>query len=55
MYSMPNGVQEQNVEGEASGGECGDWQSNEEDKEESEDSSNAEEVDSLPRSERHSK
>nr|XP_020172272.1 nucleolin-like [Aegilops tauschii subsp. strangulata] len=53
MYSMPNGEQDQ--EGEASRGESGDWKSNEEDEEESEDSSSGEEVNSPPRSERHSK
>ena len=50
---MPNGEQDQ--EGEASGGESDDWKSNEEDGEESEDSSDGEEVDSPPRTERRSK
>ena len=52
-YSMPNGEQDQ--EGEASGGESGDWRSDDEDEEESEDSSDGEEVDSPPRTERRSK
>ena len=30
MYSMPNGEQEQDPEGEASGGESGEWHSDEE-------------------------
>ena len=55
MYSMPNGVQEQNVEGEASGGESGEWHSDAEEDEESDDSSDEEEVDSPPRRERRSK
>ena len=49
---MPNGEQEQ--EGEASGGDSGDWHSDGGDKE-SEDSSSGEEVDSPPRTERRSK
>ena len=53
MYSMPNG--EQDHEGEASRGESGDWKSNDKDGEESEDSSDGEEVDSPPRTERRSK
>ena len=52
-YSMPNGEKDQ--EGEASGGESCDWKSNDEDKEESGDSSDSEEVDSPPRTERRSK
>ena len=55
MYSMPNGVQEQNVEGEASGGESGEWHSDAEEDEESDDPSDEEEVDSPPRRERRSK
>nr|XP_045088079.1 uncharacterized protein LOC123495830 [Aegilops tauschii subsp. strangulata] len=57
MYSMPNGeqVQEQEQEGEVIGGEIGDWQSDGGDDEESEDSSDGEEVESPPRSERCSK
>ena len=52
---MPNGVQEQNVEGEASGGESGEWHSDVEEDEESDDPSDEEEVDSPPRIERRSK
>ena len=52
---MPNGVQEQNVEGEASGGESGEWHSDAEEDKESDDSSDDEEVDSPPRRERRSK
>ena len=55
MYSMPNGVQEQNVEEGASGGESGEWHSDAEEDEESDDSSDDEEVDSPPRRERRSK
>ena len=55
MYSMPNGVQEQNVEEEASGGESGEWHSDAEEDEESDDSSDEEEVDSPPRRKRRSK
>ena len=55
MYSMPNGVQEQNVEGEASGGESGEWHSDAKEHEESDDPSDEEEVDSPPRRERRSK
>ena len=55
MYSMPNGVQEQNVEGEASGGESGEWHSDAEEDEESDDSTDDGEVDSPPRRERRSK
>ena len=55
MYSMPNGVQEQNVEEGASGGESGEWHSDAEEDEESDDPSDEEEVDSLPRRERRSK
>jgi hypothetical protein len=53
MYSMPNG--EQDPEGEASGGESGDRQSDGEEEEEGKDSSSSEEVDSPPHSERCSK
>ena len=55
MYSMHNGVQEQNVEGEASGGESGEWHSDAEEDEESDDPSDEEEVDSPPHRERRSK
>ena len=55
MFSMPNGVQEQNVEEEASGGESGEWHSDAEEDEESDDPSDEEEVDSPPRRERRSK
>ena len=55
MYSMPNGEQEQDPEGEASGGESGEWHSNGEGDEESDDPSDKEEVDSPPRRERRSK
>ena len=49
MYSMPNGEQEQDPEGEASGGESGEWHSDGEEDEESDDPSDEEEVDSPPR------
>ena len=55
MYSMPNGVQEQDVEEGASGGESGEWHSDAEEDEESDDSTEDEEVDSPPRRERRSK
>ena len=55
MYSMPNGVQEQNVEEGASGGESGEWHSDVEEDEESNDPSDEEEVDSPPPRERRSK
>nr|XP_020174279.1 muscle M-line assembly protein unc-89-like [Aegilops tauschii subsp. strangulata] len=55
MYSMPNGEQEQDPEGEASGGESGEWHSDGERDEESDDPSDKEEVDSPPRRERWSK
>ncbi|XBI72740.1 hypothetical protein VPH35_066626 [Triticum aestivum] len=55
MYSMPNREQEQDPEGEASGGESGEWHSDEEEDEESDDPSDEEEVDSPPRRERRSK
>ena len=52
---MPNGEQEQDPEGEASGGESGEWHSDGEEDEESDDPSDEEEVDSPPRRERRSK
>ena len=52
---MPNGEQEQDPEGEASGGESSEWHSDEEEDEESDDPSDEEEVDSPPRRERRSK
>ena len=52
---MPNGEQEQEQEGEASGGDSGDWHSDGGGDEESEDSSSGEEVGSPPCSERRSK
>nr|XP_040258599.1 nucleolar and coiled-body phosphoprotein 1-like [Aegilops tauschii subsp. strangulata] len=55
MYSMPNGEQEQDPEGEASGGESGEWHSDGEEDEESDDPSDEEEVDSPPHMERRSK
>ena len=55
MYSMPNGVQEQNVEEGASRAENGEWHSDAEEDEESDDPSDEEEVDSLPSRERRSK
>ena len=55
MYSMPNGVQDQDVEEEASGGESGEEHSNAEADEESDESTDDEEVDSPPRRERRSK
>ena len=55
MYSMPNGEQEQDLEGEASGGDSGEWHSDGEEDEESDDSSDEEEVESPPRRERRSK
>ena len=55
MYSMPNGEQEQDPEGEASGGESGEWHSDGERDKESDDPSDEEEVDSPPRRERRSK
>ena len=50
---MPNG--EQDHEGEASGGESGDWKFDDGDEEENEDSSEGEEVDTPPCIERCSK
>ena len=55
MYSMPNREQQQDPEGEASGGESGEWHSDEEEDEVSADPSDEEEVDSPPRRERRSK
>ncbi|XP_037454645.1 uncharacterized protein LOC119324988 isoform X1 [Triticum dicoccoides] len=55
MYPMPNGEQEQEHEGEASGGESGEWHSDGGEDDESKDSSSGVEVDSPPRSERRSK
>ena len=55
MYSVPNGVQEQDPEGEVSGGDSGEWHSDGEGDEESDDSSDEEEVESPPRRERRSK
>ena len=55
MYSMPNGEQEQALEGEASGGNSGEWTSDSEEDEESDDLSDEEEVESPPRRERRSK
>ena len=52
---MPNGEQEQYQEGEESGGESMDWQSNGGEEEESEDSSSGEEVESPPSNESRSK
>ena len=55
MYSIPNGVHEQNVEEEASRGESGEWHSDAEEDEESDDPSDEQEVDSPPRREKRSK
>ena len=55
MYSMPNGVQEQDVEEGASGGESGEGYSDTEEDEESDESTGDEEVDSPPHRERRSK
>ena len=55
MYSMPNGEQEQALEGEASGGDSGKWNSDGEGGGGSDDSSDGEEVESPPRWERRSK
>jgi len=55
MYSVPNGEQEQDLEGEASGGDSGEWHFDGEEDEESDDSSDEEEVESPPRRERRSK
>ena len=55
MYSMPNGEQEQALEGEASGGKSGEWTSDGEGDGGSDDSSDEEEVEPPPRIERRSK
>ncbi|XBJ01325.1 hypothetical protein VPH35_020993 [Triticum aestivum] len=55
MYSMPNGVQEQDVEEGVSGGESGECRSDAEEDEESNKSTKDEEVDSPPHRERRSK
>ena len=55
MYSMPNGVQDQEAEEEGSGGESGEEHSEAEEDEEKDESTNDEEVDSPPRRERRSK
>ena len=55
MYSMPNGEQEQALEGEASGGDSGKWTSDGEGGGGSDDSSDGEEVESPPRRERRTK
>ena len=54
MYSMPNGEQEQDLEGEASGGDSGEWTSDGEGDGESDDPSDEEEVEPPPRRERRS-
>ena len=51
MYSMPNGEQEQALEGEASGDDNGEWTSDGEGGGGSDDSSDGEEVESPPRRE----
>ena len=55
MYSMPNGVQEQDIGEGASGGESGKWHSDAEEDEESDESTDDKKVDSPPRRERRSK
>ena len=55
MYSMPNGVQGQDADEGASGGESGEWHSDAKEDGKSNDSSDDEEVDSPPRRERRSK
>ena len=55
MYSMPNEEQEQALEGEASGGDSGEWTSDGEGGGGSDDSSDGEEVESPTRRERRSK
>ena len=52
---MPNGDQEQDPAGEASGGESREWHSDGEENGESDDPSDEEEVDSPRRRERRSK
>ena len=49
MYSMPNGVQDQDAEEEVSGGESGEEHSEAEEDKESDESTDEEEVDSPPR------
>ena len=55
MYSLPNGVQEQDAEEGASGGDSGEGRSDAEGDEESDESTEDKEVDSPPRRERRSK
>ena len=55
MYSMPNGVQDQEAKEEGSGGESGKEHSEAEEDKESDESTDDEEVDSPPRRERRSK
>ena len=55
MYSMPNGVQDQEAEEEGSGGESGEEHSEDEEDKESDESTGDKEVDSPPRRERRSK
>src|SRR4051812_1569904 len=55
MYSMPNGENEQDPEGEANGSDSGDWHSDGEGNKERNDSSDEEEVESPPCRERRSK
>ena len=55
MYSMPNGVQDQEAEEEGSSGESGEEHSEAEEDEERDESTGDEEVDSPPRRERRSK
>ena len=52
---MPNGEQGQDLEGEASGGDSGEWTSDGEEDEESDDLSDEEEVELPRRRERRSK
>ena len=52
---MPNWEQEQDPEGDASGGDSGEWHSDGDEDEESDGPSDEEEVDSPPRRERRSK
>ena len=55
MYSVPNGEQEQDLEGEVSGGDSGEWTSDGDGDGESDDPSDEEEVELPPRRERWSK
>ena len=55
MYSMPNRVQDQDAEEEASGGKNGEEHSDDEEDEESDELTDDEEVDSPSRMERRSK